>query len=132
MLEMMFTAPTNGGKHITSNNACAHCQQYTNDSVLRLVQMTLCIIRLRNYPPFFEPTVISDGPTNRLIIRQFKPTSLWKEAHTMSCTSTPVCSMKAAVFAHIVLSASIWAPSGFRTQLEHDGHKSLKQCTCVV
>jgi len=34
-----------------SNSACAHCQRYTVDSVLLLVQMTLCVMTLLNFPP---------------------------------------------------------------------------------
>jgi len=32
MLEMMFNAPPNEGKLVTSNNASVHSQRYTNDS----------------------------------------------------------------------------------------------------
>jgi len=32
-LEMTSDALTNAGKHVTSNNACARCQRYTDDSV---------------------------------------------------------------------------------------------------
>ena len=32
-LEMTFDAPTNAEKHVTSNTACAHWQQNTEDPV---------------------------------------------------------------------------------------------------
>jgi len=68
MLEMMFGAPTNAGKHVTLNDVCANCQWYTNDSVFWLVQLT-CVMAVHNFLPFFKPNVISDGPTNGLKIR---------------------------------------------------------------
>ena len=34
-------APTNTGKHVTSNIACANSQWYSNDAVFRLAQMTV-------------------------------------------------------------------------------------------
>ena len=37
-IEMKSSAPTNAGKHITSNFACAHSQQYTNNSVFWLTK----------------------------------------------------------------------------------------------
>jgi len=57
------------GKNVMSNIACARCQRYTNDSVFWLAQMTLCIVTSRNFPPFVEPNVKSDGPTSGLSIR---------------------------------------------------------------
>ena len=49
--------PTNAEKHVTSNVACAHSQQYT----LRI--MILC--------DFIQPNVISDGLTNMLPIHVY-------------------------------------------------------------
>jgi len=37
MLEMMPDAPTNVGKHVRSNDACACCQRYTDDSVFKMI-----------------------------------------------------------------------------------------------
>ena len=52
-LKMMSYAPTNAGTHVTSNDACGHCQRYTDNSVFWLVRITLSVITLRNFPPFF-------------------------------------------------------------------------------
>ena len=51
-LEMTTDAPTNAGKHVTSNIASARSQRYTTDSVFRLAQTTLCVMTIRNFPPF--------------------------------------------------------------------------------
>jgi len=42
---MAFNAPTNVGKHVTSNIACARSQWYTKNSVFLLAQMTLALWR---------------------------------------------------------------------------------------
>ena len=49
MLKLMYDALTIAGKHITSNIACVHSQQKTNDSVLLLAHMTLCFTTLGNF-----------------------------------------------------------------------------------
>jgi len=63
-LEMMSDAPTNGLKHVMSNVAYAHSQQFTTDSVFWLVQMTLFVIMLCNNSHFVRPNIILDHPTN--------------------------------------------------------------------
>ena len=67
LLEIMSSAPTNAGKHVMSNIACAHCQRFTKDSVF-----WLAVVRCQDtyIPPFVEPKVISDGPANRLLIHK--------------------------------------------------------------
>jgi len=62
MLEMTSDALTNAGKHVTSDIACAHSQQNTNDSVFQLAVMTLCVMTC-NFLSFADPNVISDGTT---------------------------------------------------------------------
>jgi len=73
MLEMTSDASTNAGKHVILTIACAHSQRYTKDSVFSLAKNDFVHLTLRNFPPFVEPNsnVNSDGPTNRLSIRQF-------------------------------------------------------------
>jgi len=39
---MTSDAPTKAGKHVTSNDACAHCQRYTGDSVFLIGQNDVC------------------------------------------------------------------------------------------
>jgi len=70
MLEMMSNAPTNAGKHVTTNIACVHSQRYTQHVVFWLAQMMLCLMMLPNtcFPPFIRPNIISGGPTNGLLI----------------------------------------------------------------
>ena len=68
ILEMTSDALTNAGMRVTSNIALS--QQYKQDSVFWLTQMTLCVMTLHNFPPFFRPNVISDGPTTRLLMCQ--------------------------------------------------------------
>jgi len=67
---MMSDVPTNAEKQDVSNSECAYCQRNTNDLTILLAQMTLCIMMLRNFPPFIRPSLISDGPTNGMSIRQ--------------------------------------------------------------
>ena len=50
-LEMTSDALTSVGKHVMSNNACAHCWRYTNKIVFGLVQIT-CVMMLHNFLPF--------------------------------------------------------------------------------
>jgi len=45
-LEMTPDAQTNAGKHVISNAAFVHSQRFTNDPVLWLTQMTLCVMKL--------------------------------------------------------------------------------------
>jgi len=52
---MTLDAPTNAGKHVTSNNACPGYQRYTDDSVFWLVQMMLCVMTILNCPLFDAP-----------------------------------------------------------------------------
>ena len=40
----MSDAPTNVGKRVKSNIVSAHYQEYTNNSVSWLAQMTLCLM----------------------------------------------------------------------------------------
>jgi len=56
-----------------SNSASLCSQRYTKDSVFWLAKMMLYIMMLRNLPPFVEPNIISNAPTNRLSICQLKP-----------------------------------------------------------
>jgi len=53
-LGMTFNAPTNVGKHLQANVACAHghlTYQYTNNSVF-LAQITLCVMMVSKYSHF--------------------------------------------------------------------------------
>jgi len=70
MLEMTSDAPTNAGKHVTSNTAGARSQRYTKYSVIWLAKMALRLMMLRNFPPYVGPNVISYGPSNGLSIHQ--------------------------------------------------------------
>jgi len=67
----MTYAQTSAGKHVSSNSACVRCKRYTKDAVFGLAQMT-CIMTLHNFPLFFVPNIISDGPTIGLSIGQLK------------------------------------------------------------
>jgi len=58
-------APTNAGKHVTSNIACARTQRHTQYLVIWKAQM-VCVVSLRSFLHF----VILDGPTNGPSIRQ--------------------------------------------------------------
>ena len=65
---MTTDAPTNAGKHVTSNIACVCCQRYTKYSVFWLSQMTLCVTTLHKYLPFVEASVVISSVMS---IRQF-------------------------------------------------------------
>jgi len=69
-LEIMSEAPTTVGKHVTSNDACAHCQWYADDSVFWLAQMMLCVMTLVTVCLLSRPNVILDCLTDNLSIRQ--------------------------------------------------------------
>jgi len=45
----MPDAPTNAGKHVSSNIASARSQRYTKYSVFWLAHKTLCVMTLRNF-----------------------------------------------------------------------------------
>jgi len=51
---MASDAQINVEKDVTSNVACARSQWYMKDSVFWLAQMTLCVVMLRNFPPFVD------------------------------------------------------------------------------
>ena len=69
-LEMTSDAPKHAGQHITLNIACARSHQYTTDWVVWLVEITLCVMTLSNFPLFVGPNFISDGPKTGLLIHQ--------------------------------------------------------------
>jgi len=62
---LTLDAPTNVGKHVTSNIAGARSQRNTKDSVFCLAQMALCVMTLSNFLHFVGANVISNGPTNK-------------------------------------------------------------------
>ena len=51
---MVSDALINVEKDVTSNVVCARSQWYMKDSVFWSAQMTLCVVMLRNYPPFVD------------------------------------------------------------------------------
>ena len=67
MLEIKSNVQTNTWKHVTSNTAHASSQQYTKGLVW-LVQITFCVMTLCKFLLLVRPNVISDGPTNGLLI----------------------------------------------------------------
>ena len=67
-LEMTSNAPTNAGKHVWLNIACACSPQNTKDTVFWLAQMTLCITALSNFRHFVKSNIFSGGSTNGLLI----------------------------------------------------------------
>ena len=55
MLEMTSNALTNAEKDVTTNFACV--RSFTNNPFFRLGQIRLCVIMLRNFPPFVGQNV---------------------------------------------------------------------------
>ena len=53
--EMTSDAPTNAGKYVSSNNACARCQRYTDESVILLVQGAVSLTHLSILKEGFTP-----------------------------------------------------------------------------
>ena len=70
----MTDAPTNAGTNVNQTMHLSHHNRYTKYLVFWLAKMTLCIMRLCNFPPFLRPNIISNDPTNGLSIHQFHNT----------------------------------------------------------
>jgi len=60
---------TNEVNHVMSNIAFACSQRYTESSVLRLAQITLCLMTLRKFTCFVRH-IISNALTDGLVIPQ--------------------------------------------------------------
>jgi len=76
---MTSDAPSDGGKHVTPNTACARSQPYTTDWVFKFAEITLQFMMLGNFSPFVGPNIILNGPIQLVVNTLFAGVSLFAD-----------------------------------------------------